>query len=320
MSEGVPSLPSVTLTPVQQRTLDELLAAGDPPAADPGLEARFRARIDAVARSVSLPADLWLGKSRLTDLDRCEGFFLEGISGRGEPFEHSVETAAGALAHKAIEVETGARDDLSPHDLADAALGRLDDDAGFQQWWREQDRRGQEAALSETVRRIEQFRASFPPLRPMRGELRPVAEYSLRAEFAGGAVNVSGRIDLMLGALEAGRPTRVLLDLKTRGARPEHPEDMRLYALLHLLRFGVAPRRVATFFLDSGGWQPEEVTEETLSRAADRVERAIVRAARLLADDAPVLTPGAWCAWCGARETCPSGPAGLAQDAVSTQT
>ena len=299
--------------------MDQLLAVGDPAPTDPGLELRLRKRIDAVARSVELTDGLWLGKARLTDLERCEGYFLEAVSGRGEPFSHSTETAAGALAHKAIEVEVGARDELDAHELAEAALARLEDDGGFMSWWREQDRRGQEVALAETVRRIELFRASFPPLKPLRAELRPVAELPLRAEFAGGDVNLSGRVDLMLGALDASRPTRVLLDLKTGSARPQHAEDMRLYALLHTLRFGVAPRRVATFFLDSGTWQPEDVSDETLERAAGRVEAAILRAAALLADARPTLNPGAWCGWCPLREVCPVGPKALAQEANSSQ-
>ena len=54
-------------------------------------------------------------------------------------------------------------------------------------------------------------------------------------------------------------------------AWPEHVEDMRLYALLFTLRFGVPPLRVASFFLRSGECQPEDVSEEMLVRAADRV-------------------------------------------------
>src|SRR5207302_4722638 len=97
----------------------------------------------------------------------------------------------------------------------------------------------------------------------------------VESSFADGAVIVSGRIDLAVGGPRPDRATRVLIDLKTGRAWPEHPEDMRLYALLHALRFGVPPFRVATLFLGSGDWQPEDVTEQTLDRAADRVATAI---------------------------------------------
>src|SRR5207302_4743606 len=97
----------------------------------------------------------------------------------------------------------------------------------------------------------------------------------VEATFGGGSVSLSGRISLALGRPVAARATRVLIDLKTGRAWPEHPEDMRLYALLHTLRFGVPPFRVATLFLGSGDWQAEDVTEQTLDRAADRVATAI---------------------------------------------
>jgi len=304
----------MTLTPVQQRTLDTLVSPGAGEPVDDGLEARIRGRLDAAARALNFPFQLWLGKSRLNDLERCEGTFFEGISGRSEPFEHSPNTAAGALAHKAIEIDVGARDMSSPHDTAELAVARLDDER-FRGWWREQDASEQDAIVMETVRRIEQFRASFPPLRPYRDELRPVPELYLKGEFAEAQVVFSGRVDLMLGPLVPGQATRVLLDLKTGGARPEHAEDMRLYALLHLLRFGVPPRRVATFFLDSGGWQPEDVTEQVLDRAVERLLKAMARAAELLSEaSTPRLTVGPWCGWCPVRLDCPERLAQVASE------
>ena len=73
---------------------------------------------------------------------------------------------------------------------------------------------------------------------------------------------------------------------------------MRFYALLLTLRFGVPPYRVASLFLDSGEWQSEEVSEETLLHAADRVVAAARTAGAVLAGREPRLTPGAWCGWC----------------------
>ena len=126
----------------------------------------------------------------------------------------------------------------------------------------------------EVVRKVTLFQGSFPPLRELRREMAPITELPVKAQLLGGALTLSGKIDLVLGVpdrLEPSRATRLAVDLKTGGAWPEHAEDMRFYALLMTLRFGVPPYRVASLFLDSGEWQAEEVAEETLFHAADRV-------------------------------------------------
>jgi hypothetical protein len=135
----------------------------------------------------------------------------------------------------------------------------------------------------------------------------------LRALLGGGRVVLLGAPDLVLG-----RNRRLVIDFKSGGAWPEHPEDMRFYALLLLLRTGVAPYRVATFFLDSGEWQAEDVTEEILRRAGDRVVDTASAALRMIGGGAPQLSPGRHCGWCPVRLGCPvavdpdpAAPAGL---------
>ena len=73
-----------------------------------------------------------------------------------------------------------------------------------------------------------------------------------------------------------------MVDLKTGSAYPEFAEDMRFYALVMTLRFGVPPYRAASLFLESGTWQAEDVTEEILQHAADRVIAAARAAAALV--------------------------------------
>ncbi|MEX2422102.1 MAG: hypothetical protein WD670_09830, partial [Actinomycetota bacterium] len=92
-------------------------------------------------------------------------------------------------------------------------------------------------------------------------------------------------------------------------AWPEHAEDMRFYALLLALRFGVPPYRVATLYLDSGEWQAEDVDASVLERAADRVVEAIRAAAATDAGRPPALRPGLYCTWCPRAMTCPSSAA-----------
>src|SRR6185295_1303823 len=129
------------------------------------------------------------------------------------------------------------------------------------------------------------------------------------AELLGGALILSGRIDLVLGApdrLEPTRATRLAIDLKTGNAYPEYPEDLRYYALILTLRFGVPPYRVASLFLESGEWQAEDVGEEMLGRAVDRVIATARSASAMEGGRDPELTPGPWCGWCPRGDRCPA--------------
>jgi hypothetical protein len=95
------------------------------------------------------------------------------------------------------------------------------------------------------------------------------------------------------------------IDLKTGSAHGEYVEDNRFYGLLLTLRFGVPPYRVASFFLEGGTWQHEDVNDDVLFRAADRVVQTARSAAALQAGREPELTPGVWCSWCPRAATCP---------------
>jgi hypothetical protein len=146
----------------------------------------------------------------------------------------------------------------------------------------------------------------------MRRDLSPCTEWHVKAQLLGGMVVLSGTLDLVLGSghpNEPGTATRLAIDLKTGRAWPEHAEDMRFYALLLALRFGVPPYRVATLYLDSGEWQAEDVDERVLGRAADRVVQAVRAAAASDAGRPAVLRPGAYCTWCPRGATCPSSAA-----------
>jgi hypothetical protein len=57
---------------------------------------------------------------------------------------------------------------------------------------------------------------------------------------------------------------------------------------------------------ESGEWQAEDVTGETLGRAVDRVLAAATTALELRAGREPSLASGPWCGWCPRRESCPA--------------
>jgi hypothetical protein len=302
----------VELTPTQRRTLEGLIGTGERPVFPPDVLLRIRDRIEEAARAFELPEPLWLGKSNLSDLGRCPGLFDAVRAGERGPFAFSDRSAVGRLAHKAIELEVAGREDRDPHGLVEHAAERLAEDGAFATYWEGLDTLRRDETLMEGAKTLELFRSTMPPLRRMRRGLAPSTEWHVRVELLGGAVVLSGQLDLVLGATTAdgsGRATRLAIDLKTGRAWPEHAEDMRFYALLLGLRFGVPPYRVATLYLDSGEWQAEDVDEPVLERAADRVVEAIRAAAASDAGRPAALRPGPYCTWCPRALTCPSSAA-----------
>jgi hypothetical protein len=298
----------VELSPPQRRTLERLIGQGERPLFSADVVSRLRDRIEEAVRAVELAEPLWLGKSSLNDLARCAGLFDAIRAGERGPFSFTPRFAAGRLAHKAVELEVAGREDRDPHGLVEEAAARLVDDEAFRGFWDGLDGLRRDETLMDAAKTLELFRSTMPPLRRMRRELAPSTEWHVRVELLGGAVMLSGTMDLVLGSaspVEAGRATRLAIDLKTGRAWPEHAEDMRFYALLLALRFGVPPYRVATLYLESGEWQAEDVDERILDRAAERVIGAVRAVAASEAGRALDLSPGHYCRWCPRSAVCP---------------
>lgn len=296
---------TLALSPAQRRTLEGLIGAGPRPTFPVELVPRIRGRIEDAVRGAGGPEPIRLGKSHLSDLDRCPGLFDAVRSGERGPFAFSDRFAAGRLAHKAVELEVAGRAERDPHALAEASVERLLEEDAFATYWEGLDELRRDEVLMEAAKTLELFRSTMPPLRLLRRELSPCTEWPVRVELAGGALVLSGTLDLVLGRPaedDPARATRLAIDLKTGRAWPEHAEDMRFYALLLALRFGVPPYRVATLYLDSGEWQAEDVDERVLLRAADRVVRAVEAAAGGRPTE---LRPGPYCTWCPRAATCP---------------
>ena len=300
------------LTPAQRRTLKGLIGTDERPVFPEETVARVRDRLEEAARAFEPTEPLWIGKSNLSDLGRCPGLFDAVRAGERGPFAFSARFAAGRMAHKAVELEVAGREDRDPHTLVEQAAARLVQDDAFRAYWDELDPLRRDEALMDAAKTLELFRSTMPPLRHMRRELAPSTEWRVRAELLGGSLVLSGQLDLVLGAAAPAEPmraTRLAIDLKTGRAWPEHAEDMRFYALLLALRFGVPPYRVATLYLDSGEWQAEDVDARVLERAADRVVEAIRAASASTAGRPLPLRPGPYCTWCPRAATCPQSAA-----------
>jgi hypothetical protein len=302
----VTAAPTPSLTDVQRRTLERLIDGGRLPVLSDGFPGALERRLEIAVREAGIDERLVLTKARLSDAGRCEGRFESALLREAPPFEHSAKTASGLVVHKAVELDVGARSERDAYSLAELAASRLaDDDDAFATYWAGVAETDRDQLLMRATTALVLFRETFPPLRVLRARLTPMTEWRLRAELAGGLLVLDGRIDLSLGR-PADPSGRLLLDIKGAGAWPEHAEDLRFYALVHFLRFGAAPSRVASVFLSSGTWQVEDVTERVLVRAAERIEAAIVLAGRLRGAAAPSLAPGRYCSWCPRVRSCPA--------------
>ncbi|MEY3796909.1 MAG: hypothetical protein RLZZ170_923, partial [Actinomycetota bacterium] len=89
---------------------------------------------------------------------------------------------------------------------------------------------------------------------------------------------------------------------------PAHYDDLRLYALIDFLAIGNAPRKVASYYLDTAEVHQEDISEAVLRSTARRLQDGLVRAIELkLGVAEPVLRPAASCNWCAISNDCSTG-------------
>ena len=297
-------------TPAQQRAWTHLLAADDArstrPPTDPQLAEQLRdhvrSRLRTSLQTVPAAETVWLSKAALTALV-CDGRYIDH---REQPFSWSVATVAGQLAHAAIAVDlAGGRrrpvDLVADHAWAQivarnssagafvAALPGVDADA----------------LRAETISRCQAFRDCFPHLPSwMHARTEVPLTWRLSAQ-----VVVKGIPDLVVGRPDPERRLVQLIELKTGARRSEHRDDVALYALLATVKYGVAPFRVATYYLDEADWDTADVTPALLEHAAARLIAKVTRAITLIvAPPVPedlMLRRTAACSWCSRASTCP---------------
>ena len=252
---------------------------------------------------------LWVSKFPLAQVLGCEGKWM---AERDLPFAYDVSTARGQVAHKAIELGVFWRDEEPPLTLVHEAmnrLGRQDNSlAEFLITMNEGDRSELVAAANEKVAK---FFECFPPMNP---KWRPVPEATMRAELCDGRIVLAGKTDLTLGFARGREAGKVIIDLKTGSVSPHHPDDLRFYALVELLRLGVPPRRLATYYLDTGHLHVEDVTEDLLRSAARRVIDGVTRMVELVEDGEEArLVAGPPCRWCPVLDMCDVGKTSVSE-------
>jgi hypothetical protein len=154
----------------------------------------------------------------------------------------------------------------------------------------------------ELAARVERLADAWPAIDPA---WWPRVEDPVRIRLAGGAVVVTGRLDVALGGPPTGRPA-VVVEVKGGRWQDGMRADVHLYALLLALRDGRAPVAAVTVVAD-GTTEVEPVRPAVLTSAAGRVEEALRVAAGIAAGEPAAAHPGPYCGHCPIRADCPPG-------------
>ena len=263
--------------------------------------------LDQFSARLGEGSELFITKHRIASALDCEEHHLAP-----DDFSWSPPTAKGQVAHRAIQLLLSWRGEPTPTDLVDEAMARLiDEDRSIGAWVAglgsgdESDLRGQ------SIERVTKFVESFPPLDP---RSNPVTEASAQWPLDGRIV-LRARVDLMLGRPVGDESRKVIIDLKTGRPNARHRQDLGFYSLLETLARHVPPRKVATFYLDAGEAQVEDVSERLLRSAARRTLDGINAIIELEVEGrAPIRRPGASCHWCPLLDGCDSGQSYLDDD------
>lgn len=295
------------LSPPQQRVVDELMGRGEPrPPVDTTLAGRLRSRLQDDFRLLAdrlelVGAELHVTKGALSAVHQCERRHVSDGAFPG----WNPSTARGTVAHRAIELSVFMKERSSPLQLVDRALDRIiesDDDRGPGEWLVDASAEEVAELRAEANELVVKFEECFPPLKP---EWRPRLESKLKVELSKGVITLHAKPDLVLGKVEPGIATVLIVDFKTGRAYPSHADELRFYALVHTLRTGVPPFRVASYYLDSATWHHEDVTPEVLEVAARRLAAGVTKLVELrLNEREATFTPGPACRWCKLRDDC----------------
>ncbi|MEY2568452.1 MAG: hypothetical protein QOE35_2981 [Actinomycetota bacterium] len=301
-------------TEAQQQVLRDLMAlGGDRPRFDPGLGHALRARLIAelneVGRRLELAGQrLFVAKTALRKVHQCERHLVAEQDFPG----WSPGSAKGSVAHKAIELAAFMPGpERPPLELVDMAIDKLIEDGTDRspgRWLLDADAVDVSEVRSGANDLVAKFQECFPPLEK---DWRPRLESSFKVELPGEVITLHAKPDLALGRVLPEQARVLIIDFKSAGASQVHIDDLRFYALVHTMRFGVPPYRVATYYLDAGSWRHEDVTIDTLEIALRRTVDGATKIAELqLHEREATFTPGPVCRWCSLRTTC-EGPASL---------
>lgn len=299
--------------PAQQRVIDLLGRSEDRPDIDPSLADSIRSDLESalaplaqvLPEGASYETRFFFNKQALTNVHSCEAYYLDGSG----DFEWNLANSRGTVVHKAIEVSINLRQPMPPTDLIEEAITRLSEDANksIGPFLSTLDEFSRAELIGDCSALFTRFTECFPPIKR---SWIPAVETPVALNLVNGRIRVSGKVDLALGR----PPDKVIIDLKTGRATPAHYDDLRLYSLIDFLALGMAPRKVASYYLDSAEIHHEDMSEAVLISAARRLQDGLVRAVELtFAHVEPSRRPSSICNWCTLASTCEVGTAYLEQ-------
>ncbi|MEX2562590.1 MAG: PD-(D/E)XK nuclease family protein [Nitriliruptoraceae bacterium] len=309
----------MTETPARQRLLAELLGwGGDRPVDDGSAAIALKRQLDdgiaALGDSVTEVAAsarhgrLLVTKSRLDRLS-CDGLAIDA-----EPFTFTWASVRGILTHAVVEhdwlTDRSATSDEVAAAVWHAESSRAPGDPSSLSAWMNalprneaDDMRGQLAGL------LESFREVWPPLDDNVVNVHMERAYDV--PIASRTVAMFGRPDLVMTSPRNDHRARTLIvDLKTGRPRPEHDRaEVRFYALLIALATGRLPFRWATYYVQEGRYDVEDLRVETLEATTRRVIDGVKQQVRIAglasgASEGLTIRAGTWCRFCQRRETC----------------
>lgn len=314
-------------TPARQRLRSDLLGwAALRPIVDDGAVAALRDQFAASVASMAPEIRHALqrqGRSRLIiSKRRLDHLACDGLAIDAEPFAHTWASVRGILTHAVVDHdwqdrrrsdagdiamrvwhEEASRDPGDPNSMSAWMNALTTDDAGIL--------RAQLADL------LTAFREVWPLLEP--DEVNVTSERLLQVPVADGLVSLWGRPDLMLTSPRRDGYARTLVvDLKTGRPRPETDRaELRFYALLVTLATGVPPFRWATYYVQEGRYDVEDLRMATLEATARRVVASVEQQVRIAgmpsgAVEGLTIRGGGWCRFCTRTSWCPSAAASLA--------
>ncbi|MGA8723732.1 MAG: hypothetical protein WB565_01700 [Acidimicrobiales bacterium] len=290
--------------------LDRLRTTGRArPAVDPGFAAGLRSSIeggiasidgacaatggDSVRRPALVPAEpLVVTRERLARALCCPAHDFAPRSGKFEP---SIALGCGALVSVLFrqQVTVGIIGDPMTDGLA--ALSLDPRQAALVEWIESLTGPARAELAAEVDRQAEALVRRWPALE---ASWLPRTNESMRASFAGGAVVLSARVDLVIGRPAEREASVAVVELVSGSRRPHHRADRYFAALLETLRHSAPPFVVATYYTSNGELDVEAITEDLLTTAARRVvagvDALVARAER--SDN--TAGPAAFCSWC----------------------
>ena len=295
------------LTARQEEIRDHLLQVGGPrPSVDRemvlGLSRQLQEGVTQRSAPMSPGSDLWVNKSKISWAIQCQGLVT---AHRKSQFEWSAPTAKGKVAHRAMEWIVLASRQRPPLELARDAIDELagsQDAPTLAEFLRDMSLSERHELLREVSDMVTKVITDWPP---MQAHWFPRVETPSRRRI--GQITLSANFDLTFGRPRADEAGVIIIDFKTGNERYDHRQDLHFYALMETLCRGIPPFRVATYYLDSGTWNADDVNEGLLQSAVIRVLDALDVLVPVECGRVPTLSPGSHCRYCPDRSDCKPG-------------